>query len=157
MLSPGDLIFLRTGNPAYTDQRGFGHVGIYEGGGKVISATGHARGVAEDPLSSWGSWEGRRYPGVGRPSLNISGGTLAGLRSAVAGLAPLSLYDSGGYLPPGVSIAINKTGGPERVLGPGQAGNTINNNYTLVIHSSAPVEPIRHDFAMLRSMNARSS
>ena len=31
-------------------------------------------------------------------------------------------YDKGGYLPTGASIAINNTGHPERVLGPGQGG-----------------------------------
>jgi hypothetical protein len=29
-------------------------------------------------------------------------------------------YDKGGYLPPGLSLAYNGTGAPERVLGPGQ-------------------------------------
>lgn len=28
-------------------------------------------------------------------------------------------YDSGGWLPPGVSVAVNRTGRPERVIGPG--------------------------------------
>jgi hypothetical protein len=31
-------------------------------------------------------------------------------------------YDSGGWLPPGVSVAVNKTGQPERVLPPGGSG-----------------------------------
>ena len=29
-------------------------------------------------------------------------------------------YDSGGWLPPGVSVAVNATGQPERVTSPGQ-------------------------------------
>jgi len=42
-------------------------------------------------------------------------------------------YDKGGYLPPGLSLAMNGTGRPERVLGPGQSGGitvniTINGN-----------------------------
>ena len=30
-------------------------------------------------------------------------------------------YDRGGWLPPGVSVAVNRTGRRERVLGPGEA------------------------------------
>jgi SLT domain-containing protein len=30
-------------------------------------------------------------------------------------------YDDGGWLPPGVSIAVNNTGKPERVMGPGES------------------------------------
>lgn len=37
-------------------------------------------------------------------------------------------YDRGGWLPPGTSIATNRTGRPERVLGPGEAGVTVNFN-----------------------------
>jgi hypothetical protein len=38
-------------------------------------------------------------------------------------------YDTGGWLPTGVSLAWNNTGRPERVLGPGEGGNiTINVN-----------------------------
>jgi hypothetical protein len=33
-------------------------------------------------------------------------------------------YDRGGWLPPGVSLAVNKTGVPERVLAPGAGGNS---------------------------------
>jgi len=32
-------------------------------------------------------------------------------------------YDRGGWLPPGVSVAVNRTGQPERVLPPGQGGD----------------------------------
>jgi cell wall-associated NlpC family hydrolase len=157
MLQAGDLVFLRTGDPRYTDQRGFGHVGIYEGNGKVISATGHARGVAEDPISAWGSWEGRRYAGIGG-SPHVAGGVLTALANAISGLAPLALYDQGGFLPPGVSIAVNNTGRSERVLGPGQGGGTVNNySYNLTIHSSAPVEPIVHDFQMMKTMSVRGT
>ena len=35
-------------------------------------------------------------------------------------------YDRGGLLPRGLSLALNTTGRPERVLGPGQGGNTYN-------------------------------
>jgi phage-related protein len=37
-------------------------------------------------------------------------------------------YDTGGWLPTGLSLAWNNTGQPERVLGPGQGGNTYNIN-----------------------------
>lgn len=33
-------------------------------------------------------------------------------------------FDAGGWLRPGVTLAINNTGRPERVLGPGEGGNT---------------------------------
>jgi hypothetical protein len=33
-------------------------------------------------------------------------------------------YDRGGWLPPGVTLAVNRTGVPERVLAPGSGGNT---------------------------------
>jgi len=35
-------------------------------------------------------------------------------------------YDRGGWLPPGTSLATNRTGRPERVLAPGETGITIN-------------------------------
>lgn len=41
-------------------------------------------------------------------------------------------YDRGGWLPPGLSMAYNGTGRPERVLGPGQGGD-------IVINFNAPV------------------
>jgi SLT domain-containing protein len=34
-------------------------------------------------------------------------------------------YDNGGWLPTGVSLAINKTGRPERILGPGEGSRVV--------------------------------
>jgi len=44
-------------------------------------------------------------------------------------------YDSGGYLPPGISVAVNSTGRPERVLAPGQRGG--GNAYYITINMAA--------------------
>jgi hypothetical protein len=37
----------------------------------------------------------------------------------------ISGYDKGGWLPTGVSLAVNNTGSPERVVGPGGGGDTV--------------------------------
>ena len=158
MLQAGDLVFLVTGDKQFTDHRGFGHVGIYEGNGTVISATGHARGVAEDPLSSWGVWEGRRYSGLRSTATSLPAslvGALSGLAGSIGALKGLGAlqFDSGGYLPPGLTLAINGTGSPERVVGPGGGGDS----YHLHIYTQAPQENIIQDFNFLKAMNTRAS
>jgi hypothetical protein len=35
-------------------------------------------------------------------------------------------FDKSGWLKPGLTLAMNNTGRPERVLGPGEGGNTYN-------------------------------
>lgn len=42
---------------------------------------------------------------------------------ARGGVLPVASYDTGGFLPQGLSLAVNGTGGPEQVLGPGGGGD----------------------------------
>jgi hypothetical protein len=49
------------------------------------------------------------------------GGTPSG-----SGTSTTPTHDAGGFLPPGMSIAVNKTGKPEPVLNPAQAGQLLN-------------------------------
>jgi SLT domain-containing protein len=44
---------------------------------------------------------------------------------------PRGGYDEGGWLPPGVSLAVNKTGRPERILSPRESAGTIIVNVNL--------------------------
>jgi cell wall-associated NlpC family hydrolase len=58
----GDLIFFVTGIAAYTDDYGYGHVGMYIGNGQYIHASGSRTGVIISNLSErGGTWEVRRY------------------------------------------------------------------------------------------------
>lgn len=45
------------------------------------------------------------------------------LGSAVRNLIPAQMFDRGGYLPPGLTLAYNGTGKPERVIGPKGSGD----------------------------------
>lgn len=77
-LAPGDLVFAQFPG----DNASPGHVGIYLGGGKVISAQDPAAGTGVDSLADWGS----AIVGYGRPSGTASTPTGAGLDSSVSGL-----------------------------------------------------------------------
>ena len=48
-------------------------------------------------------------------------------------------YDTGGWLPRGLSLAMNATGRPERILGPNEpiGGTTVVNNITVNVHGHA--------------------
>jgi hypothetical protein len=65
-------------------------------------------------------------------------------------------YDSGGWLPPGPSIAINKTGVPERVLAPNGSGGG-GDTYNLTIYSQAKTEQIEQDFNMMKARHVRAT
>jgi hypothetical protein len=41
------------------------------------------------------------------------------------GFRPPNVYDKGGWLQPGLTLAMNATGQPERVIAPGQGGDTV--------------------------------
>ena len=71
-LAPGDLVFAQFPG----DNASPGHVGIYIGSGKVISAQDPAAGTGISTLASWGS----AVVGYGRPSGTVgnSGGTSSG-------------------------------------------------------------------------------
>lgn len=53
---------------------------------------------------------------------------ITNVQQANPNLPPLG-YDHGGWLMPGVTMAVNKTGRPERVLGPGEHGGVTLNLY----------------------------
>lgn len=55
-------------------------------------------------------------------------GSITSVQQANPNLPPLG-YDHGGWLMPGVTMAVNKTGRPERVLGPGEHGGVTVNLY----------------------------
>jgi len=59
-IRPGDQIFMKTGNAQYTDQFGWGHTGIYIGGGQMIHAAGRASGVITSPVGAGYPWAARR-------------------------------------------------------------------------------------------------
>lgn len=94
----GDLLFF--GSPAFSH-----HVGMFAGNGMMIDAPHTGANVSINPIYS-DFWGARRIVGAMRP-------------------AKAALYDKGGYLPPGVSIAVNKTGRPERVVGPGESSTIV--------------------------------
>lgn len=79
-LSPGDLVFAQFPG----DNASPGHVGIYLGNGKVISAQDPAQGTGISSLQSWGS----AIVGYGRPS-NTAGATLTSASSPLGGLFSL--------------------------------------------------------------------
>lgn len=60
-LLPGDQIFMRTNNPMYTDAFGWGHTGIYIGGGQMIHAAGSRSGVIQSPVGAGYPWAARRH------------------------------------------------------------------------------------------------
>ena len=62
-------------------------------------------------------------------------------------------YDRGGFLPTGVSIAVNNTGRPEPVGVTASGGP----HYHLHIHTSAQSEPIIQDFRLMETIYARST
>lgn len=66
-LQPGDLVFAQFPG----DNASPGHVGIYVGGGKVLSAEDPAHGTAYDTLDDWGS----NIVGYGRPPDSSGSGT----------------------------------------------------------------------------------
>lgn len=82
-----------------------GHVGIVTGPNQMVDAFGTGFGVRLNTLFGSSGANG----GFGIPP----GGF--GNRPGLVG----NRFDSGGWLPPGISLAINGTGRPERVLGPG--------------------------------------
>ncbi len=53
-------------------------------------------------------------------------GLMAGISGAISGGVPAAEHDTGGYLPPGISLSINKTGRPEPVLTPRSADQLLN-------------------------------
>jgi hypothetical protein len=79
-LQPGDLVFAQFPG----DNASPGHVGIYTGGGEVLSAQDEALGVGYATLSSWGS----AIVGYGRPQ-GLSGAS--GSSSSSSGSSPLSM------------------------------------------------------------------
>lgn len=74
-LAPGDLVFAQFPG----DNASPGHVGIYVGNGKVISAEDPASGVGESTLDSWGS----SIVGYGRVPGGSAGTQTATLDSSV--------------------------------------------------------------------------
>jgi NlpC/P60 family len=83
-LAPGDLVFAQFPG----DNASPGHVGIYVGNGKVISAEDPASGVGESTLASWGS----SIVGYGRVPSSTAGTQSATLDSSTStdSLNPLS-------------------------------------------------------------------
>ena len=74
---------------------------------------------------------------------------------AMANEAQFHWYDRGGWLPTGVSLAVNNTGKPERVLGPGEGG-TVNFHFPNYVGSKSElISMIRNAMAQFESRNAR--
>jgi hypothetical protein len=74
------------------------------------------------------------------PLGSIFAGALSGYREGGhSDHVHVATYDRGGWLPPGVSLAVNRTGQPERIVGPGR-------ERPLIININAPFDN-RHDLA----------
>jgi hypothetical protein len=97
-----------------------------------ISVLGqHAEGIAQMLPSTFAAYT--RGGSIWNPVANLVSSeryieAVYGNPRNIAGLLGGTYYgyDSGGWLPPGVSLAVNRTGAPERVLPPGGGGNTYN-------------------------------
>jgi NlpC/P60 family protein len=77
-LQPGDLVFAQFPG----DNASPGHVGVYVGGGRVLSAEDPAQGIGYDTLADWGS----AIVGYGRvpdSTAGTDGGTAASLTSGI--------------------------------------------------------------------------
>jgi|GEM_PF-3090085 len=76
-IRPGDQLFFRTGIPQWTDQFGWGHTGIYLGGGMYAHASGRRTGTI---ISSLGStrypWAARRHFAAAGADFMTAGPTL---------------------------------------------------------------------------------
>lgn len=93
-LQPGDLVFAQFPG----DNASPGHVGIYTGGGQVLSAEDPAQGVGYASLASWGS----NVVGYGRvPGASTSGsspGGGGGLLSLALPAGITSMFETGASL-----------------------------------------------------------
>jgi cell wall-associated NlpC family hydrolase len=76
-LAPGDLVFAQFPG----DNASPGHVGVYVGGGRVLSAEDPAEGVGFDTLSDWGS----AIVGYGRVPNSSAGTGTSGTSASLAG------------------------------------------------------------------------
>jgi TP901 family phage tail tape measure protein len=64
-----------------------------------------------------------------------------------------AVFDRGGYLPPGLTMAWNGTGAPERVVGPGGGGAvTVHAPLTVTVHTSANVDERAFEGAVRRAV-----
>lgn len=96
-LAPGDLVFAQFPG----DNAPPGHVGIYVGNGKVISAEDPASGVGESTLDSWGS----AIVGYGRVPGGTAGAQTATLDSATQNTGSSLLNPLAGLTAPFTEIA----------------------------------------------------
>ena len=93
----------------------------------------------------------RGFEGGGTPSMNIPG---SGVLTPNMGGAPVRLYDSGGDLPPGLTLALNATGRTESVV----TGDLTDAIRDLVAHVKASLENDQAlGDALLAAFGARSS
>jgi hypothetical protein len=91
-----------------------GHVAIVGDRGMVISQGG-GMGPQYVPLNSMPLM----FTGVPPAMTSASNPYPGGISGRMAAGGAVRSYDSGGWLPPGVSMAVNRTGQPERVTAPG--------------------------------------
>lgn len=87
---PGVCVFMRD----------MSHVGVYVGGGYVVEATGHARGVVKTKLAGrgWGLWGKPRwisYDGAAQPTQPVQPAKPTGSALTVSGLPLLRFGDKG--------------------------------------------------------------
>lgn len=87
---PGVCVFMRD----------MSHVGVYIGGGYVVEATGHARGVVKTKLAGrgWGLWGKPRrisYDGAAQPTQPVQPAKPTGSALTVSGLPLLRFGDKG--------------------------------------------------------------
>jgi SLT domain-containing protein len=68
---------------------------------------------------------------------------------------PYGLYDQGGYLPTGLSISENRTGSPERVLGPRDAMPQISVNVSVFIGDTQLRGMIRQEVVLEQDKQKR--
>lgn len=87
---PGVCVFMRD----------MSHVGVYIGGGYVVEATGHARGIVKSKLAGrgWGLWGKPRwisYDGAAQPTQPVQPAKPTGSALTVSGLPLLRYGDKG--------------------------------------------------------------
>jgi hypothetical protein len=96
----------------------------------AANPTSNARGIPQN-INGWSAYRPGDYQAQVRWGDAYISSRYGTPSNAWAHELAFNWYDQGGYLPPGLSLAYNGTGQPERVPGPGGGGNTYNISITL--------------------------
>jgi hypothetical protein len=103
---------------------------LLTGPSNAIAAVAKYR-QAGDSFEPWTTYTSGRYEAFMPAAGHAAGGLIGGPQGTQAHQMAWNWFDRGGWLPPGKSVAVNSTGRPERVLGPGEGGVTYQINVTV--------------------------